>query len=67
MAKAIRIPVPFKHEEKNEIEEFSTKKAIPRNELIRRATLAYVRSQENEDECICEHFSEVGFLDEVEE
>lgn len=59
---SVRITISINADELDEIEKYSSEKAIPRNELIRRATLTYVRHQDNPDKTLDELFSNVGFL-----
>ena len=52
-----------KVKEKEEIANWTSKTGVSRNELMRRATLAYIRKQEGAEGTIEELFQSVGPID----
>lgn len=59
-----RFTVTMREEEIGEIKEYTEQTGVQRNELIRRATLAYVRLQSGKGSDIKKLFQQVGLIDE---
>ena len=59
-----RFSVSVKIKEKEEIHDYTSKTGVTQNELIRRASLAYIRKQEGYEGTIEELFQAVGPIDD---
>lgn len=63
-AEKTRFSVTMKEREVQEIDSHSEATGIPRNELIRRAVLSFVRFQSGKVKDIVKGFREVGSIDQ---
>lgn len=61
-----RFSVTMKKKDIEEIKEFTDATGVQRNELIRRATLAYIKVQTGKSKDVIKAFREVGSIDKDE-
>lgn len=66
-AETSRFSVTLLTKEVNEIHEYTQRTGVPRNELIRRATLAYIRMENGKGTDIKKLFQKVGSIDAAED
>ena len=59
-----RFSVTMREEEIQEIKDYTDKTGVQRNELVRRATLSYIRLQQGKGDDVKKLFQQVGLIDE---
>ena len=62
-----RFSVRVKETEKAEIQEYLDKTGMQQNELVRRATVAYIRMREGKGEDVHKLFQAVGPIDQADQ